>query len=61
MPDPITRRRAAALADLNDALSTARCATRLAGLEATDFVARELLLTVIEQLDRAAALARQLV
>jgi hypothetical protein len=61
MPDPTTRRRAAALADIVDALSTARCATRLAGLQTTDFVARELLLAVIEHLDRAVAAARRLV
>jgi hypothetical protein len=61
MPDPTTRRRAAALADIADALSAARCATRLAGLQTTDFVVRELLLAVIEQLDRAVAVARRLV
>ena len=61
MPDPTTRRRAVALADIADALSTARCATRLAGLETTDFLVRELLLMVILQLDRAVGVARRLV
>jgi hypothetical protein len=61
MPDPTTRRRAAALADIADALSTARCATHLAGVQTTDFVVRELLLAVTEQLDRAVGAARRLV
>lgn len=61
MPDPTTRWRATALADVADALSTARCAIRLAGLQTTDLVVREVLLAVIEQLDRAAGAARRLV
>jgi nitrogen-specific signal transduction histidine kinase len=60
MPDPVTRRRLAALADLNNALSGARCAAQLAGLEAGEFLVRELLLRVIDQIDRAAVMARRL-
>lgn len=61
MPDPVTRRRLAALADLNNALGGARCAAQLAGLEAGEFLVRELLLLVIDQIDRAAVMARRLV
>lgn len=60
MPDSTTRRRAAVLADVAHALEAARCAARLAGLESEDFVVRELLLTVIEQLGRAAGIVRRL-
>lgn len=61
MPDPATRRRSAALGEVVDALCAARCSARLAGLETRDFLVRELLLTVIEQIDRAATIARRLV
>ena len=61
MPDPVTRRRLAALADLNNALGGARCAAQLAGLETGEFLVRELLLRVIDQIDRAAVVARRLV
>lgn len=61
MPDSSARRRAAVLADMADALDAARCAARLAGLETQDFVVRELLLTVIEQIGRAAGVVRRLV
>jgi len=61
MPDPVTRRRLAALADLTNALSGARCAAQLAGLETGEFLVRELLLRVIDQIDRAAVMARRLV
>jgi hypothetical protein len=60
MPDPLTRQRAAALADIADALDAARCSARLAGLETEDFLVRELLLTVVEQLGRAAGIVRRL-
>lgn len=60
MPDAARRRRAAALADLADALDAARCAARLAGLETRDFLVRELLLAVIEQLGGAAVIVRRL-
>ncbi|HEV2750309.1 MAG TPA: hypothetical protein VGV12_07290 [Gemmatimonadales bacterium] len=60
MPDPATRRRLAALADVNNALCAARCAAQLAGRETGEFLVRELLLTVIDQIDRAAAALRRL-
>jgi len=60
MPDPLTRRRLAALADVNNALCAARCSAQLAGLETGEFLVRELLLTVIDQIDRAAVMAQRL-
>jgi hypothetical protein len=60
MPDPTTRRRVAALAEIADALCCARCSARLAGLETREYLVRELLLAVIEQVDHAAAIARRL-
>jgi len=54
MPGAATRRREAELAELARALAAARCAARLAGLGTGEFVVRELLLTVIQQIDRAA-------
>ena len=60
MPDEDARRRQAAFAEVNDALCAARCAAQLAGLESEAFVVRELLLTLIQQIDRAAAVARRL-
>jgi len=59
MPDPERQRRLAALAELTDALSVARCSAQLAGMETDDFIVRELLLTVIQQLDRSAELIRR--
>lgn len=61
MPDSLKRQRAVALADLADALAAARCSARLAGLETEDFLVRELLLTVVEQIGRAAGIVRRLV
>jgi hypothetical protein len=61
MPPAAQRRRVATLADIADALDGARCSARLAGLETEDALVRELLLAVIEQLGRAAALVRRLV
>jgi len=60
MPGAATRRREAELAELARALAAARCAARLAGLRTGEFVVRELLLTVIQQIDRAAEAARRL-
>jgi len=60
MPGAATRRREAELAELARALAAARCAARLAGLGTGEFVVRELLLTVIQQIDRAAEAARRL-
>ena len=61
MPDPPTRRRLAALAEVNNALCAARCSAQLAGLETGEFVVRELLLAAIDQIDRAAVIVRRLV
>ena len=61
MPDPVTGRRLAALAEVNNALCAARCAAQLAGHETGGFMIRELLLTVIDQIDRAAVVARRLI
>ena len=60
MPGAATRRREAEVAELARALAAARCAARLAGLGTGEFVVRELLLTVIQQIDRAAEAARRL-
>jgi len=60
MPGAATRRREAELAELARSLAAARCAARLAGLRTGEFVVRELLLTVIQQIDRAAEAARRL-
>ena len=60
MSDEQTRCRTAALGELTDALRAARCSAQLAGMETDEFVVRELLLTVIEQIDRAARRARRL-
>jgi hypothetical protein len=60
MPDAAMRRRAATLAEIADALCGARCSARLAGLESGEFVVRELLLAVIQQIDRAAAAVHRL-
>jgi hypothetical protein len=53
MPDPATRRRAATRAEILGALRAARCSARLAGLETDEFVVRELLLSVIDQISLA--------
>ncbi|HEY6209469.1 MAG TPA: hypothetical protein VIW28_10440 [Gemmatimonadales bacterium] len=60
MPDPDTLRRSAVVADVIDALCVARCSAQLAGLEADEFAVRELLLTTIQHIDRAAAAVRRL-
>ncbi|HXF94886.1 MAG TPA: hypothetical protein VNI61_02170 [Gemmatimonadales bacterium] len=52
--------RAAAVREIDDALSAARCSAELAGRETDDFVVRELLLTVIRQIDRAVEHVRRL-
>ena len=53
MLDAATRRREAELAEVAHALAAARCAVRLAGLATGEFVVRELLLGVIEEINRA--------
>jgi len=60
MLDTAVRRREAEVAEVAGALAAARCAARLAGLGTGEFVVRELLLTVIQQIDRAAEAARRL-
>jgi len=60
MLDAAVRRREAEVAEVAGALAAARCAARLAGLGTGEFVVRELLLTVIQQIDRAAEAARRL-
>ena len=53
MLDAATRRREAELAEVARALAAARCAARLAGLGTDEFVVRELLLGVIDEINRA--------
>jgi len=53
MPDAVTRRREAEIAEVRNALAAARCAARLAGVGTGALVLGELLLHVIEQIDRA--------
>ncbi len=53
MPDAASRRREAEIAEVAGTLAAARCAARLAGLGTGEFAVRELLLGVIEQIDRA--------
>ena len=60
MPDAGTARRRAAIVEVNNALCVARCSAQLAGMETQEFVVRELLLTVIQQIDRAADAVRRL-
>lgn len=60
MPDPETAWRRAVLNELLNALCVARCSAQLAGYETQDFAVRELLVTVINQIDRAATAARRL-
>ena len=59
MPAAPELRRQAALAEVTNALGAARCAARIAGMETGEFAVRELLLTVIQQIDRAAAVLRR--
>jgi len=59
MPRPPGLWAEAALAEINDALDAARCSAELAGIATEEFVVRELLLAVIQQIDRAAAVARR--
>jgi hypothetical protein len=60
MPDPETAWKRAVLNDAMNALCVARCSAQLAGYETQEFVVRELLVTVIQQVDRAAATLRRL-
>lgn len=60
MPDEAAARRQATLVEVNNALCVARCSAQLAGMETQEFVVRELMLTVLQQIDRAAAAVRRL-
>jgi hypothetical protein len=60
MPDPEIAWRRAVLNEVMNALCVARCSAQLAGYETQEFVVRELLLTVLREIDRAAAAARRL-
>ncbi|PYO98947.1 MAG: hypothetical protein DMD60_02820 [Gemmatimonadetes bacterium] len=53
MPGAARRRREAGIAEVARALAAARCAARVAGLGTGEFVVRELLLSVIDELNRA--------
>jgi hypothetical protein len=59
MPDPERARALALRGELVDALCVARCSAQLAGFETEDFMVRELLLTVMQQIDRAADIIRR--
>jgi len=61
MPDAATRRRDADIAEVAHALAAARCAARLAGLGTGEFVVRELLLGLIDEISRAEAAVARLV
>jgi len=52
MLDATARRREADIAEVADALAAARCAARLAGLGTGEFVVRELLLHLIDEISR---------
>jgi len=59
MPDAERQGRLAVLAEHTNALCVARCAAQLAGMETGEFVVRELLLAVVQQIDRAAEAVRR--
>jgi hypothetical protein len=59
MPDAERQGRFAVLAEFTNALCVARCAAQLAGMETGEFVVRELLLAVVQQIDRAAEAVRR--
>ena len=61
MLDAIARRREAEIAEEAHALAAARYAARLAGLATSEFVVRELLLSVIHEINRAEAAVVRLV
>ena len=53
MPDSVTRRREAAIAEVRNALAAVRCAARLGALVTDERVVWELWRSVIEQTERA--------
>jgi len=60
MLDATARRREADLAEVTHALAAARCAARLAGLGTGELVVRELMLGVINEINRAERAVLQL-
>lgn len=60
MPDETTRSRVAILQDIQGALAAARCAAGVAGCGTDDFLVREVLLVLIQQIDQAATAVRRL-
>ncbi len=60
MLDATARRREADIAEVAHALAAARCAARLAGLGTGEFVVRELLLGVIDEINQAERAVSQL-
>jgi len=60
MLDATARRREADIAEVAHALAAARCAARLAGLGSGEFVVRELLLGVIDEINQAERAVSQL-
>jgi len=60
MLDATARRREADVAEVAHALAAARCAARLAGLGTGECVVRELLLGVIDEINRAERAVSQL-
>ncbi len=61
MPDAARRRCDAEMVEVAHALAAARCAARLAGLGTSEFVVRELLLNVIDEINRAETAVARLV
>jgi hypothetical protein len=61
MLEPGRRQRDAEMVEVAHALAAARCAARLAGLGTGEFVVRELLLSVIDEINRAERAVARLV
>jgi hypothetical protein len=61
MPDAARRRCDAEMVEVAHGLAAARCAARLAGLGTGEFVVRELLLGVVDQINRAERAVAKLV
>jgi hypothetical protein len=61
MLDATARRREADIAEVAHALAAARCTTRLAGLGTGEFVVRELLLSVIDEINRSERVLTRLI
>ncbi|HYU91601.1 MAG TPA: hypothetical protein VE966_14210 [Gemmatimonadales bacterium] len=61
MLDATARRRQAEIAEVAHALAAARCAVRLAGLGTGEFVVRELLLSVIDEINRSERVLTRLI